>query len=149
MPREQARDSGVSLQGQNKRPMLECIDHFSTELSIRSNGVLKIASSFKPLEAKCLAFVTFIPECDFVQSLLLLTLVLQFFLTTCILVARERSFYKLEIIGSHRGSATGQSGLSDLAILSIERKMTKLTVLQLLRLERRKFDFHIHCSLPL
>ncbi|CAN7983404.1 unnamed protein product, partial [Ixodes hexagonus] len=54
MAGEQVRDSGLSLQEENRRAMLECIDRFYAELQIRSKAMLELATLFGPLEAKSL-----------------------------------------------------------------------------------------------
>ncbi|ESO02950.1 hypothetical protein HELRODRAFT_81101, partial [Helobdella robusta] len=55
-----------------------------------------------------------------------LSVSLQLFLTICVSVAScERSFSKLKIIKNYLRSTMGQSRLSDLAILSIERDLAK------------------------
>ncbi|XP_077516530.1 uncharacterized protein LOC144126329 [Amblyomma americanum] len=58
MSDEQARDSGLSLQEENERVMLECIDRFYAELCMRSKVILELASLFEPLEAKSLLYST-------------------------------------------------------------------------------------------
>ncbi|CAN7946090.1 unnamed protein product [Ixodes hexagonus] len=58
MAGEQVRDSGLSLQEENRRAMLECIDRFYAELQIRSKAMLELATLFGPLEAKSLLYST-------------------------------------------------------------------------------------------
>ena len=68
----------------------------------------------------------FIAEWDFLESLPILSLSLQLFLTICVSVAScERNFSKLKLIKNYLRSTMGQSRLSDLAILSIESDMVK------------------------
>ena len=68
----------------------------------------------------------FIVDWDFLESLPILSLSLQLFLTICVSVAScERSFSKLKLIKNYLRSTMGQSRLSDLAILSIESDMVK------------------------
>ena len=69
-----------------------------------------------------LDILKFIAKWDFIESLPTLSLGLQLFLTVCVFVAScERSFSKLKLIKSYLRSTMGQSRLSDLAMLSIER----------------------------
>lgn len=68
----------------------------------------------------------FIAEWDFLESLPILSLSLQLFLTICVSVAScERSFSKLKLIKNYLRSTMGQSRLSDLALLSIESETVK------------------------
>ena len=68
----------------------------------------------------------FIAEWDFLESLPILSLSLQLFLTICVSVAScERSFSKLKLIKNYLRSIMGQSRLSDLALLSIESETVK------------------------
>ena len=69
-----------------------------------------------------LDILKFIAKWDFIESLPTLSLGLQLFLTVCVSVAScERSFSKLKLIKSYLRFTMGQSRLSDLAMLSIER----------------------------
>ena len=54
MPGEEARDIGLSLQGEIRRGMLECIDRFYEELVTRSNAMYKIAELFKDVSPSSL-----------------------------------------------------------------------------------------------
>ena len=47
MPGEEARDIGLSLQGEIRRGMLECIDRFYEELVTRSNARIKLLNCSK------------------------------------------------------------------------------------------------------
>ena len=68
----------------------------------------------------------FIAEWNFRESLPILSLSLQLFLTICVSVAScERSFSKLKLIKNYFRSTMGQSRLSNLALLSIENGMVK------------------------
>ena len=68
----------------------------------------------------------FIVEWDFLESLPILSLSLQLFLTICVSVAScERSFSKLKLIKNYLRSTMGQSRLSNLAILSIESESAR------------------------
>jgi hypothetical protein len=68
----------------------------------------------------------FIAEWGFLESLPILSLSLQLFLTICVSVAScERSFSKLKLIKNYLRSTMGQSRLSDLALLSIESETVK------------------------
>lgn len=180
MAGEQARDSGLTLQEENKRAMLECIDRFHSELHIRSKAIREVATMFEVVQAKSLLSATeeelllsipkltdfydelsegellmeiprlrrhlkaadinleeakdwsvfdvlkFIAEWDFLESLPILSLSLQLFLTICVSVAScERSFSKLKLIKNYLRSTMGQSRLSHLAILSIESNLVK------------------------
>ncbi|CAN7938939.1 unnamed protein product [Ixodes hexagonus] len=58
MAGEQVRDSGLSLQEENRRAMLECTDRFDAELQIRSKALLELTTLFGPLEAKSLLYST-------------------------------------------------------------------------------------------
>ena len=46
MPGEEARDSGLSLQQETKRAMLECLDRFHVELDTRGKAVNDILLTF-------------------------------------------------------------------------------------------------------
>ncbi|KAM3962942.1 zinc finger MYM-type protein 1-like [Aphomia sociella] len=68
----------------------------------------------------------FIIKWDFSESLPCISLILQYFLTICISVAScERSFSKLKLIKNYLRSTMGQERLVNLAVLSIERKISK------------------------
>ena len=54
MPGEEARDIGLSLQGEIRRGMLECTDRFYEELVTRSNAMNKIAELFKAVSPSSL-----------------------------------------------------------------------------------------------
>jgi len=58
MAGEQARDAGLTLQEENKRAMLECIDRFHSELQIRSRAVKEIAAMFEAVQTKSLVSAT-------------------------------------------------------------------------------------------
>lgn len=58
MAEEQERDSGSSLQEENRRVMLECIGRFCVQLHIRSKAMLEPTTLFVPLEAKSLLYST-------------------------------------------------------------------------------------------
>ena len=76
----------------------------------------------KAMDWSVLDILKFIAKWDFIESLPTLSLGLQLFLTVCVSVAScERSFSKLKLIKSYLRSTMGQSRLSDLAMLSIER----------------------------
>ena len=54
MAGEQLRDVGLSLQEENNKAMLECIDRFHSELQIRSTAVKEVADMFEAVQAKSL-----------------------------------------------------------------------------------------------
>ena len=54
MTGEQFRDAGLSLQEENVRAMLECVDRFHSELQIRSTAIKEIADMFEAVQAKSL-----------------------------------------------------------------------------------------------
>ena len=54
MAGEQLRDAGLSLQEENNRAMLECVDRFHSELQIRSTAIKEIADMFEAVQAKSL-----------------------------------------------------------------------------------------------
>lgn len=58
MAGEQASDAGLSLQEENKREMLECIDRFYSELQIRSRAIHEIADMFEAVQVKSLISAT-------------------------------------------------------------------------------------------
>ncbi|XP_053569321.1 LOW QUALITY PROTEIN: zinc finger MYM-type protein 1-like [Bombina bombina] len=58
MPGEQARDAGLSLQEENKRGMLECIDRFHSEIQNRSRAIMEVAGMFEAVQAKSLISAT-------------------------------------------------------------------------------------------
>ncbi|XP_040197560.1 zinc finger MYM-type protein 1-like [Rana temporaria] len=59
MAGEQARDAGgISLQDENKRAMLECIDRFHSELQIRLRAIMEVAAMFEAVQAKSLILET-------------------------------------------------------------------------------------------
>src|SRR6218665_2749244 len=180
MAGEEATAAQLTLQEENKRAMLECIDRFHSELEIRSRAIKEVADVFEAVQVKSLLSATeeellvsipklttfydelsedellteiprlrrhmraanieinkakdwsvfdvlkFIVEWDFLESLRILSLSLQLFLTICMSVAScERSFSKLKLIKNYLRSAMGQSRLSNLAILSIESELAK------------------------
>ncbi len=180
MAGEEATAAQLTLQEENKRAMLECIDRFHSELEIRSRTIKEVADMFEAVQVKSLLSATeeellvsipklttfydelsedellteiprlrrhmraanieinkakdwsvfdvlkFIVEWDFLESLPILSLSLQLFLTICVAVAScERSFSKLKLIKNYLRSTMGQSRLSNLAILSIESELAK------------------------
>ena len=180
MAGEQLRDAGLTMQEENRRAMLECIDRFHSELQIRSTAIKEVADMFEVVQSKSLLSATeeellvsvpklttfydelcevellkeiprlrrhlqgadidlnkakdwsvfnvlkFIAEWDFLESLPILSLSLQLFLTICVSVAScERSFSKLKLIKNYLRSTMEQSRLSDLALLSIESDMVE------------------------
>ncbi|XP_056392625.1 zinc finger MYM-type protein 1-like [Hyla sarda] len=59
MAGELARDSGsISLQEENKRAMLECIDRFHSELQTRLRAIMEVAGMFEAVQAKSLISAT-------------------------------------------------------------------------------------------
>lgn len=58
MAGEQARDSGFTLQEENKRTMLECIDHFHNELEIQSKAIKDVTTLFGVIQTKNLVQAT-------------------------------------------------------------------------------------------
>ncbi|KAM9311655.1 zinc finger MYM-type protein 1-like [Gastrophryne carolinensis] len=59
MAGEPARDAGrTSLQEENKRAMLECIDRFHLELQTRLRAILEVAGMFEAIQAKSLISAT-------------------------------------------------------------------------------------------
>ena len=52
--REQLRDVGLTLQEENSRAMLECIDRFHSELQIRSQAIKKVANMFEAVQSQSL-----------------------------------------------------------------------------------------------
>lgn len=180
MAGEQLRDTGLTLQEENNRAMLECIDRFHSELQTRSTAIKEVADMFEAVQAKSLLSATeeellvsvtklttfydelskdellkeiprlrrhmkaadidlqkakdwaifdvlkFIAEWDFLESLPILSLSLQLFLTICVSVAScERSFSKMKLIKNYLRSTMGHSRLSNLALLSIESDLMK------------------------
>ena len=97
------------------------------------NGFAKVDSVVMPscvhciFEAGfCLAYVEFITEYDFSDSVSNVTLALRFFLRICVSVAScERSFSKLKLIKSYLRSTMSQVRLTNLAMLSIEHEVAK------------------------
>ena len=47
MPGEQARDAGLTLKEETKTQMLECIDHFHTELQMQSKKLQPCLNQYK------------------------------------------------------------------------------------------------------
>ena len=47
MPGEQARDAGLTLKEGTKMQMLECIDHFHTELHMQSKKLQPCLNQYK------------------------------------------------------------------------------------------------------
>ena len=54
MPGDQAQDEGLSLQKENKRAMLECVDRFHSVLEKRSKAIKDIADIFEAVQVKSL-----------------------------------------------------------------------------------------------
>ena len=50
MPRELARDAGLTLQEEMRRSMFECIDKFSQELNVRSEAMDNVLSTFAAIQ---------------------------------------------------------------------------------------------------
>ena len=54
MAGEQLRDVGLTLQEENNRAMLECIDRFHSELQIRSRVIKEVADMFEVVQSQSL-----------------------------------------------------------------------------------------------
>lgn len=58
MAGEKTRDVRLTLQEENKRGMLECIDRFHSELQFRSRAIKEVAAMFEAVQAKSLISAT-------------------------------------------------------------------------------------------
>uniref|UniRef100_A0A0B7BPZ0 Uncharacterized protein n=1 Tax=Arion vulgaris TaxID=1028688 RepID=A0A0B7BPZ0_9EUPU len=58
MAGEQLREAGFTMQEENNRAMLECIDLFHSELQTRSTAIKEVANMFEAVQAKSLLSAT-------------------------------------------------------------------------------------------
>ncbi len=50
MPGELAKDAGLTIEEEMRRPMLECVDQFSQELNVRSEAMDNVMSTFAAIQ---------------------------------------------------------------------------------------------------
>ena len=58
MAGEQLRETGFTLQEENNRAILECIDRFHSELQTRSTAIKEVANMFEAVQTKSFLSVT-------------------------------------------------------------------------------------------
>ena len=58
MAGEQLRDTGLTLQEENNRVMLKCIDCFHSELQTRSTAIKEVVNMFEAVQTKSLLSAT-------------------------------------------------------------------------------------------